>query len=125
MCLTHPKVDLEALAEAIDSKNIPALAGFITDDCKLVFGSQPPIIGKEAILDFMTAFFANIEGTKHKLIEYWMADGNKMMFVQAEATYFLGGGKEITLPFLDVFRLEGSLISEYLIYIDPTPLYAQ
>jgi hypothetical protein len=31
---------------------------------------------------------------------------------------------EITLPFTDVFEYEGGLISQYKIYIDINPLYA-
>ncbi len=31
-------------------------------------------------------------------------------------------GRNVTLPFVDVFRLEGDEISDWLIYIDPAPM---
>jgi hypothetical protein len=44
---------------------------------------------------------------------------------EGEVTYRRLNNTEITLPFTDVFEYDSNLISQYKIYIDISPLYAE
>ena len=46
-----------------------------------------------------------------------------MVICEGETTYTRHDGTQITLPFANVFELEGELISTYKIYADIGPLY--
>ncbi|UUZ81925.1 nuclear transport factor 2 family protein [Paenibacillus sp. P26] len=49
--MAHKKLDLERLLGTYDAKNLEEVAGFPTEDCRFVFGSNPPLEGKEAIIE--------------------------------------------------------------------------
>ena len=53
-----------------------------------------------------------------------LASGSTLV-CEGEVTYRRQNDTEITLPFTDVFEYEGGLISQYKIYIDINPLYAE
>ena len=44
--------------------------------------------------------------------------------LEGEVTYARHDDRCITIPFVNILRMRGNLISEYLIYIDIAPLYS-
>ena len=46
----------------------------------------------------------------------------KMVVFEAEVTYTLSSGTNVTIPYVDVLRLDGEFVYDYRIYIDLTPL---
>ena len=44
--------------------------------------------------------------------------------LQGEATYTRKDDKMVTVPFLNLFKMKGALVSQYIIYVDISPLYA-
>lgn len=116
-----PRDRLDQLFAAIDSKDSQAFVGFLTDNAIFRFGSAPPIAGRSAIAVGVTAFFDSIAGCRHS-IDRVMADGDTLA-CEGDVTYTRLDGSTVTVPFVDVFELNDSLISEYKIYIDVSPLY--
>jgi len=112
---------LEQLFAAVDSMAPDQFAGFLTDNAVFRFGLAPPVKGKVAIKDAVTAFFGSIAGCKHRLKTSW--SGPDSIACEGEVCYTRKDGSEIVLPFADVFELQGNLISAYRIYIDITPLF--
>lgn len=110
------QVRLAEVFRAIDRKDPDAFVSHLTDDAVFRHGSQEPVKGKEAIRAAIAAFFDTVESLHHRLIDTWHDEGSLVM--QGEVTYMTKDQREVTIPFVNVFRLEGDLISEYLIYID-------
>ena len=108
--------------EAIDNKDAASFVGFLTEDAVFVYGSQDPVQGREAIRGFVAGFFGTVDRLSHRVEQTWSLDGTA--FVQGRVQYWLPGGREVSVPFLNLFRLSGSSIREYRVYIDPTPLAA-
>jgi hypothetical protein len=70
----------------------------------------------------VVGFFSSIKGLKHRLLKVWHLEGAAI--IQGEVTYTRKDGRLVTVPFMNLFRLEGPLINEYLIYNDVSPLFA-
>jgi len=108
---------------AIDSKDAQAFVGFLTDDAVFRFGSAPAVRGREAILAAVDGFFGTIAACSHD-VQNTLASGSTLV-CEGEVTYRRHDDTEITLPFTDIFEYDGDLISQYKIYIDIAPLYAE
>jgi len=114
--------DAGGIFAAIDSKDTQAFVGFLTDDAVFRFGSAPAVRGREAIFAAVDGFFGTIAGCSHD-VRKTLASGPTLV-CEGEVTYRRQNDTEITLPFTDIFEYEGDLISQYKIYIDIGPLYA-
>jgi len=110
------------LFETIDNMDSDRFALFLTDDATFCFGNAQPVKGKQNIRNAVAAFFSSIKGIGHELLGKWQVDD--VVFVQGEATYTRKDGKMVTVPFLNLFKMNGALVSQYIIYVDISPLYA-
>jgi limonene-1,2-epoxide hydrolase len=86
------------------------------------FGSAPAVQGTENVRAAVDGFFGTIKGSTHALSNT-LADGS-VLVCEGTVTYRRMDDSELTLPFTNVFELDGDLISHYKIYIDIAPLYA-
>jgi ketosteroid isomerase-like protein len=116
------KLHLPTFFEVVDSGDIDALVAFLTEDAVFRYGSQPPVQGRAAIHAYMSAIQSPII-TRHEVLHTWKNDDS--LVVQGEVTFRPPTGSELRLPFMDVFHLRQKKISDYRIYIDPTPLFAR
>jgi limonene-1,2-epoxide hydrolase len=116
-------VNPDDLFASIDAKDTTNFLGFLTEDAVFRFGSAPVVQGQAAIRLAVDGFFDSIAGSSHKMNKP-LRDGSRLV-CEGEVTYRRHDGTEVTLPFTNVFELDGELISHYKIYIDITPLYAE
>lgn len=114
---------LEGLFAAVDARDTDRFGRFLTDDAVFRFGSAPPVTGRAAICEAVGAFYATIRELRHELINT-LASGD-VLACEGEVTYMRHDGSEITLPFTNVFELDGERFAGYRIYIDIAPLYAE
>lgn len=119
---TSGDVDFEKLFESIDAMDMRRFLGFLAADATFRFGSAPPVQGHAAIREAVEGFFASIAALKHNLKRRF-GDGTAAVY-EGEVAYTRHDGSAITLPFANVFEVDGGLISRYRIYIDIGPLYA-
>lgn len=115
-------MNLDGLFGSIDAQDTPTFLGFIADDGVFRFGSAPAVQGHAAIGAAIDGFFGTIAGCNHA-IKQSLRDGSTLV-CEGEVTYRRHDKSELTLPFTNVFELDGDLISHYKIYIDIAPLYA-
>ena len=113
---------LHELFATIDSGDGVAFARYLTPDGSFRFGNAPPAVGRAAIESAVTGFFTSIRRCDHRLLRWWSAPGSEA--VQGEVTYTRLDGSRLTVPFVNVFLLDGALIREYQIHIDASQLYA-
>jgi len=82
----------------------------------------PDAVGHADIGAAVTAFFGSIAALHHELLQVWTSDAH--VIVQGVVHYTRLDDGKVSLPFVTVFAMGGERIDDYLIYIDPTPLYA-
>ena len=116
------ELQLENLFAAIDATDVDSFLGHLTPEARFRFGSAPSVEGHAAIREAVSQFFASIAGLSHA-VQRTVRDRDTL-FCEGTVTYTRHDGSSITLPFADVFELEGDLIADYKIYMDIAPLYA-
>ena len=114
--------DLEPLFAAIDAKDAKAFTGFLTEKASFRFGSSPAARGAAEIEAAVSEFFASLKGLSH-VVNAVVTKGD-MLFCEGETTYTRHDGKDVVVPFADVFEYENEKIAEYRIYADLAPLFA-
>lgn len=114
------KIKIDGLFEAIDAKDTDSFVTYLTEDAVFRFGSQEAVKGRAAIGEYVAGFFSTIKALQHRVTETW--EGENSLVCQGEVTYTKLDGKDVTLPFVNVFRLAKDRVRDYLIHIDPSPL---
>jgi ketosteroid isomerase-like protein len=114
------KIKLEEVFATIDRMDADGFAAYMADDGVFRFGSQEPVRGRQAVRDHVSGFFGAIKALRHRLGDRW--EGDASLVCEGEVTYTLLDGRNVTLPFVDIFRFEGDKISDYLVYVDPAPM---
>jgi ketosteroid isomerase-like protein len=112
---------IEALFNTIDEMDAVRFAEYLTEDGVFKFGNFPPAEGREAIIGAVDNFFKSIKALKHKYLNMWVHPDT--VIYRGEVTYTRHDGSQITLPYLNVFGMDGEKIKDYQIYIDINPLY--
>jgi ketosteroid isomerase-like protein len=110
------------LFTSIDSQDTPAFLGFLADNVSFRFGNAPVVDGKAAVGEVVSGFFKSIKEVRHEILEYWAHPGS--VVCHGEVTYTRHDASILKVPFANVFKLEGALIREYLIFVDVSALYA-
>ncbi|UCF19825.1 MAG: nuclear transport factor 2 family protein [Gemmatimonadota bacterium] len=111
---------LRELLAAIDAKDPDGFVSFLTDEAIFRYGSQEPVRGKPAVREYVAGFFGMVEALQHSVLRTW--NGKDSLVCQGEVTYTKHGGEKVTVPFTNIFDLEGDKVRDYLIYVDPSPL---
>ena len=114
---------LQALFAAIDAMDSAAFTDFLTDDAEFRFGSAPAVSGKAAIAEAVSGFFQSIAALRHE-VEFVVTQGD-VLIAEGTVNYTRHDGSQVSLPFADIFTMDGSRIANYKIYMDIAPLYAE
>jgi ketosteroid isomerase-like protein len=110
-----------ALLSAADS-DIAAFFGFFSDDCEFRMANNEVVRGREAIQAWVARYLGSVAGMRHVVLEEWAADD--VAAVRVEVTYSMRNGTEFTLPAVTRTRVQDGKVTEYLIFMDPSPVEA-
>jgi ketosteroid isomerase-like protein len=111
------------LFAAVDTKDATAFGAFLAPDARLVFGNAEPLVGRDAVVDGIGAFFSTIDGLAHRIVNQWYAGGDTV--AETEVTYQRLDGKSVTVPAVSIWRTRtDGLIDDYRIFVDLAPVYA-
>ena len=113
---------VEKIANSINGRDAKMFSEFITEDGIFRFGNAEDVKGRKNIEDYVAAFFGMIKGSSHRIINLW-DDGNHIVW-QGEVEYTRLDEKKVNVKFVNIFKMEGDMIRDYLIYIDNAPLFA-
>ena len=108
--------------QAIDRRDPEAFLEFLSDDVFFRFGNPPPVLGKAKVAETLRALFGSIKALRHTLNDTWQLPGTAVC--HGTVTYSRHDSSTLTVPFADILKLDGPLISEYLVFIDASALYA-
>jgi ketosteroid isomerase-like protein len=111
----------ERVFAVVDAGDADRFVELLAPDAQFRFGNAPVIVGREAIHTAVTAFFATIGSSRHRLLGTWNGDASTVC--EGEVTYTRHDGSAINVPFANVFELRGEKIAAYRIYIDNSPLF--
>ena len=115
-------INFKDLFASIDAMDTERFLSFIDTAATFRFGSSEAVTGHAAIRAAVEGFFASFNALRHDL-QRLVADGNAVV-CEGEVTYTRHDGSAITLPFVNIFEVDGGLISLYRVYIDIAPLFA-
>ena len=113
--------NVDKISEALDSKNLEKVLEYLTDDCVLIAGNGDPVKGKENISKVFEGFFPAVKSTAHDVTDIF--ESGESLVYRGTVTYTRLDNSQLTVPFCDVFKIKGDLISEYYIYIDWSELF--
>src|SRR5450755_2504566 len=107
----------------IDRMDADAWASHLATDAVMRFGNADPVHGREACRDALAAFYGQINGLAHHVLEQWEHGGATI--VEATVTYTRTDDREVSVPVVTIYRTNGgNLISAYRVYIDLAPVFA-
>jgi hypothetical protein len=115
------KMKINELFTSIDKMDSKKFISFLTEDVIFKFGNFPESVGKEEIKKSVDNFFSTISDLSHKIEYEWKIDD--ILITEGIVTYTRKNNSKISIPFVNVFRLQNNLIKKYQIYIDINPLY--
>lgn len=107
--------------KAIDQADAKKFASFITPGGTFRFANNPGVTGNADIEAYVDGFFRSLKGIAHSGLESWSA--GDVIFVNGTVKYTRLNGTSLELPFSCTWKMEGSLIDQYLIFIDSSELY--
>lgn len=116
-------IQFDKLFASIDAMDTESFLSFIAEDCTFRFGSSPPVSGREGIGASVNDFFSMFAGLKHDL-ERIVTDENGIA-CEGDVTYTHHDGRQVRVPFCNIFEVESGQITVYRIYIDMGPVFTE
>jgi hypothetical protein len=108
------------LFESIDQRNISEFLSFLTNDVLFKFGNAEPVNGKANLGNMLEDFYKSIKAISNGIQDIWEQDG--VIICRGIVTYTRHDNSVLSVPFVNIFMMEGDLINEYLIYADVSEL---
>jgi hypothetical protein len=109
---------------AMDRKDLDAYGAFLAESCELRMNNQPPVSGKQAVLQGLGAYWRSFGTVEHDLDNIYGDD--RRFALEALNHYRRLDGPTVTLravAFTD--RDEAGLATSVRLYTDAAPLFAQ
>ena len=97
-----------------------------SDDAVVIFGNNPPAVGKEAIRAAIGGFWAMIGGLTHERRNLWFVNDGDTALLEAVTHYRTQGGGHVPVPVVSLLdKNADGLVTSLRVYIDLAPLFAQ
>jgi len=110
------------LFQSIDNQDLDTFLSFLSDDVVFRFGNAESVNGRDTVGSAVGGFFDSVKTLTHDVLDTWEIDGAVMC--HGSVTYTRHDGSTLTVPFANVFKMDGELIREYLIFVDVSELYS-
>lgn len=112
---------LNDLFTVIDFKDAKDLGQFLSEDVKFCFANQAPVIGRDAVVASIDAFFQSIKSLSHSIED--VVDDDNRLICRGQVTYTRLDDSELTVPFSNWFYQRDELITDYLVFADNSALF--
>jgi len=109
--------------EVLDSKDIEAYSAYLAENCVMQANNNPPVVGKSAIVQFLSEYWKSFVSLEHDLLNIYGTDS--AFVLEALNHYQRHDGKSVTLravAFTD--QNNAGLITSVRLYTDLAPLFA-
>jgi len=91
-------------------------------DGQVVFGNQPPVMGKRAIEKALTEFYGQLKVMRHTVQRIWVEPG--VTISQALVHYTRHDGQEFDLPATTIIDEPGEQVKKMQFFMDMSPLFS-
>ena len=108
---------------SIDTNDYDTFASFLIPNVFFKLANQEPVIGKEAVRQTLAEMQSSINSVHHDVLDIWEKEGATAC--HGIGTYTRHDSSQLRVPFADVFKMQGNLIQEYLVYVDASQLHAK
>lgn len=108
--------------EALDSLDIDAYSKFLATDCSVQSNNNPPMEGKQVVIQGLSAYWKTFASLEHDLLNIYGSDSSFVL--EALNHYKRTDGQPVTIravAFTD--RNEEGLVTSVRFYTDTTPLF--
>ncbi len=109
------------LFSTIDNLDAEAFSNYLTDNARFKFGNTDAVTGKNNIKEAVAGFFSAIKAIEHSIENNWAI--NEYIFIQGLVTYTRHNDTTLSVPFANIFKMEGSKVINYQIYADTSELF--
>ena len=110
----------------VDGMDLESYVERHTDDAEVVFGNNPPVVGKQAIGEAIGALWSSIAGLRHERKHLWFVDGGDSAVFEVVSHYTTKGGAHVSMPCVSLLdRAPDGLVRSLRVHIDLAPLWAQ
>lgn len=109
--------------DAVDRTDGNLYRTFLANDCRLLFGNNPPVTGRDEIITGIEHFWSAIKGLEHNLLAVL---GNDFHFtMETVIDYTRLDGNVVTIPCItSIERNPAGLAKSIKIFIDTAPIFA-
>ena len=108
----------------VDGMRLQAYVDRHTDDAEVVFGNNPPAVGRQAIGEAIGGFWSMIGGLRHERRNLWFVDEGRTAVLEVLVHYTTKGGAEVTMPCVSLLdRAADGRVSSLRVHIDLAPLF--
>jgi ketosteroid isomerase-like protein len=113
---------ISAIARADAALDLEGFLALLAPDAVMRIGSQPALVGVHAIRAAIAGLFGAMRsGVIHEVTRVW--GDNTSLVYQAEATFPLKDGRDLTLPYVNVLDVgPDRRVLRYVIAIDLAPM---
>ncbi len=112
---------IRQLFQTIDNRDADAFSTFLAENVRFRFGNGEPANGRGAATVLVRGFFAGIKSISHEVQEMW--EQPDAVICHGLVTYTRHDATTLTVPFANIFKLDGDLIEKYFIYADVSELF--
>ena len=117
-------IDLvRTLIRAVDNGDYDVIAACTAKDVHFRFGNAQPTSTQSELVAAAGSFRSGIADLRHTILGIWEVDGGTVIATMDVYYRRLDGG-ELNLPCCNIFRVDGGLVVDYLIYMDVNPVIA-
>jgi ketosteroid isomerase-like protein len=113
---------LDRLFGAVGRKDLVAYLACFTDDAEYKAGNFPAVFGHQAIQEFGARVIPYFDNVLHNVKTSWQQGDT--VISELDLVYYRKDGKVVTVPCLDVIRLENGKVKSLRAYLDASPAFA-
>lgn len=111
---------IAGLYQAVDALDAEGVGSFVAADVLFRLGNFDPLQGRQQVVDANAAFFGTISAMQHTISGIW-SDADTVI-CSGEVHYTRKDNSTLSVPFATVLTLKNSLISDYRVFVDVSPL---
>ena len=105
---------------SIDSGDVDGFVQYLTGDVQFRAANNETILGREAVRENFKLLLSSIKAMHHIIDDTLVRDDS--VVVHGTVTYTRLDGSALTVPFADIWTMEGEKIKKFLIFVDNTQI---
>lgn len=108
----------------VDGMHLDAYVAHHADDARVIFGNNPPAVGRDAIREAIGGFWSMIGGLRHEVHNRWDVNDGNTALLEVTTHYTTHGGAAVSMPCVSILdRDADGRVTSLRVHIDLAPLF--